>query len=89
MADRPNRYTAILRKALTDHGFRRRFKGETHGALAEHGVTIPEGVTVHVHKADEKTAHIVLPTLRAGRSVEQMTRRASADAGRAAPTSVF
>lgn len=73
MADQQQQGTAVLRRALTDPQFRQRLTTDPKAALKEHGISVPEGVTVHVHEADAQTAHLVLPTLPAGKSAERMS----------------
>lgn len=54
--------TEILNKAADDTEFRARLLGDPNRVLEEElGVTIPEGLTVHVHEEDSATAHLVLP----------------------------
>ena len=52
----------LLDKASGDTELRERLLDDPNHVLKEElGVTIPEGVTVHVHEEDSKTAHLVLP----------------------------
>lgn len=52
----------ILDKAAEDAEFRARLLDDPNEVIKEElGVTIPEGVTVHVHEEDGATAHLVLP----------------------------
>ena len=64
MADQqPTQQTRLIRQALTDQAFRQRLKRDPKAALKEHGITVPESVTVRVHEADATTVHLVLPAL--------------------------
>lgn len=69
----PNQHTTILRRALTDQQFRQQLKSDPAAALATHGVAVPDGVTVHVHEADAKTVHLVLPSLPHPKTADQMS----------------
>ncbi len=52
----------LLAKAAEDVEFRARLLDDPHNVLKEElGVTIPEGLTVHVHEEDSTAAHLVLP----------------------------
>ena len=49
-------------RAAEDAGFRARLLDDPGSVLREElGVTIPDGVTVHVHEEDGANAHMVLP----------------------------
>lgn len=52
----------LLAKAAEDMEFRARLLDDPHNVLKEElGVTVPEGLTVHVHEEDSTAAHLVLP----------------------------
>ncbi|MDD9984596.1 MAG: NHLP leader peptide family RiPP precursor [Gammaproteobacteria bacterium] len=54
--------TEILAKAAEDMEFRARLLDDPNNVLEEElGVTIPEGLTVHVHEEGSTAAHLVLP----------------------------
>ena len=54
--------TDILNKADEDSEFRARLLDDPNNVLKDElGVTVPEGVTVHVHEENSATAHLVLP----------------------------
>lgn len=72
MADQ-SRYADLMRRALTDQSVRSRLKSDPTTVLREHGVHVPDGATIHVHEPDERTAHLVLPVVRGGRSPDQLS----------------
>ena len=54
--------TDILNKAAEDSEFRARLLDDPNNVLKDElGVTVPEGLTIHVHEEDNATAHLVLP----------------------------
>ena len=54
--------TELLEKVGMDAELRARLLDNPNQTLSEElGVTVPEGVTVHVHEEDSATVHLVLP----------------------------
>ena len=52
----------LIQRAAEDEAFRVELLADPKVAVkAELDLAIPDGVSIHVHKEDEKTAHLVLP----------------------------
>jgi hypothetical protein len=54
-------YDEVIAKAWSDPEFRERLKQDPHGALAEHGIEVPEGTQVNVVEDTDAVTHLVLP----------------------------
>ena len=50
-----------IARAWNDLTFKSKLKDDPHGALAEHGVEVPEGQTIKVVENTDDTVHLVLP----------------------------
>ena len=54
--------TRIIEKAVNDPDYREKLLDDPRAAVAgELGVSIPDGLTIHVHEEDAGDAHLVLP----------------------------
>ncbi len=58
---RPNPLRAAITRACTDAAFRGRLLADAKAALAEEGMTVPDGVEVVVHEPQDDALLIVLP----------------------------
>ena len=50
-----------IARAWTEPEFKKKLVGDPHSALAEHGIDVPEGVTVNIVENTDDTVHLVLP----------------------------
>lgn len=50
-----------IAQAWTDPQFKDKLLTDPHAALADHGVDVPEGISVNVVENTDDTVHLVLP----------------------------
>ena len=51
----------IVEKAVKDEAFRKRLLQDANAAVAEVGITLPEGVRIKVHENSSQVVNVVLP----------------------------
>lgn len=61
MAAASSQIAEILGRARTDAAFRNRLRSQPAAVLAEHGLSLPDGMRLEVHEAAEGEEHLVLP----------------------------
>ena len=61
MNDVPNTINTILKQAQGDEALAARLKDDPTAVLTEHGIAVPEGITIHVHENTATDIHLTLP----------------------------
>ena len=61
MSDIQATIDTILAQAQGDEALAARLKDDPAAVLTEHGIAVPEGITVHVHENTATDVHLILP----------------------------
>ena len=61
MSDIQATINTILKQTQGDEAFAARLKDDPAAVLTEHGIAVPEGITVHVHENTATDVHLILP----------------------------
>ena len=64
--EQANKLGQVVAKAWQDEAFKQRLLANPQAVLQEHGIAVPDGVTVRVVEDTAETKHLVLPTNPAG-----------------------
>ena len=59
--EQAKRYGQLVARAWQDEGFKQRLLSDPKGALAEHGIEVPESHEVRVVENTDQVVHLVLP----------------------------
>lgn len=73
-------FQKVVARTWSDPDFKARLTADPKSVLAEHGVSVPEGVDVKVVENNEKVVHLTLPAKPSGDlSDEQLDQAAGGD----------
>ena len=61
MSDIQATINTILKQTQGDEALAARLKDDPTAVLTEHGIAVPEGITVHVHENTATDVHLTLP----------------------------
>ena len=59
--EQARQYGKLIAKAWSDEDFKARLKADPRAAMAEVGMSIPDGHTLHVHEGTADEHHLVIP----------------------------
>ena len=61
MSDIQATINTILKQTQGDQALAARLKDDPAAVLTEHGIAVPEGITIHVHENTATDVHLILP----------------------------
>ena len=79
MTEQRNQLAALFAACRKDEALKARFQSDPKAVLAEHGIAVPDGMSVNVVENTDNTVHITIPMAPAGAgelSDEELTNAA-------------
>ena len=71
------KYAEVIAKAWSDESFKKKLIANPNETLKEFGVSLPEGVTFHIHENGSDTCHLILPKKPEGQLSDEDLKKAS------------